>query len=202
MRWLTALTTGLVVAGLATLTGCGAADSASVNGNASATPTIDSLPGARVGELAEEQLEAENPQMAVGRVTCPELAWKVDASVRCVKVSELSEGRRVTIPGTVTVTSTVGGGKLHVALDDQITEFGVEGDHLVGDVTSWVASRTRSRPTKVRCPYLRGVRGASTRCGVDLSGRTARVRVTVTDVDPQDYRTTYSCSWQVRPRGV
>jgi hypothetical protein len=195
MRWPLAL----LVAGLTALTGCGAGTDVTTPVS---SPSIDSLPGAQVGKLAEEQLEAENLEMAVGRVTCPDLAWTVDASVRCVKLSELSDGRRVKIPGTVTVTSTVGGGKLHVALDDKVAEFGVDAHYLASNVTDWVTARTKVVPTTVRCPYLRGIRGATAGCGIDLAGHPGRVRVTVTDVDAKAFRTTYTCSWQVRPKAA
>ena len=110
------------------LTACSSTDD--VPDASSSMSPIDVLPGERVGELAEKQLEAEHLEIAVGTVTCPDLDWKVNASVRCIKVSELSDGRRVKVPGTVTVTSTENWGRLHVALDDHAAEFGLDGDHV------------------------------------------------------------------------
>lgn len=175
---------------LTVLAGCSADDVP----EAAATP-IDFLPGDRVGELAEKQLEAEHLAIAVGKVTCPDLDWQVNASVRCVKVSELSDGRRVTVPGTVTVTSTENWGKLHIALDDRATEFGVDAGHLTGKVTDWVTSQAGS-PNAVDCPYLTGVVGTIVRCAVTVANEKRVVLVTVTTVDPDDYRTRYALSWE------
>lgn len=181
-----------IVCTLLGLAGCGGSGGGP-DATASTTP-IDFLPGARVGELAEKQLEAEHLQMAVGVVTCPDLDWQVGASVRCTKVSELSDGRRVKIPGTVTVTSTENWGRLHVVLDDRAAEFGVDAGYLTREVIDWVTART-GVPEGVDCPYLRGARGAVARCEVRLAGQRRVVTVTVTDVDPEDYRTHYSLGW-------
>lgn len=174
------------------LAGCGNAS----DGPEATTSTapIDFLPGARVGELAEKELEAEHQEIAVGTVTCPDLTWQVDASVRCIKISELSDGRRVKIPGTVTVTSTENWGKLHVALDDQAAEFGLDGGYLNGKVTDWVAAKGEP-PSAVDCPYLAGVVGTVVRCAVRLADAHRVVLATVTVVDPDEFRTHYSLSW-------
>jgi hypothetical protein len=190
---------GVVLVGvlISAVTGCGSA--ADVQPAASPTATISSLPGPRVGELAEKQLEAEHLEMALGSVTCPDLEWRVNASVRCLKISQLSNGRRVTVPGTVTVTSTRGWGKLHVELDDQVSEFGVDDGHLSRDVGSWVADKAGEKPASVHCPYLRGVRGAVVTCSVSVAGKRSRVLVRVTDVDPGQYLTRYTMRWQKVP---
>lgn len=174
------------------LSGCGGTpgDGAGVD----ASPSLDVLPGEQVGRLAEQQLEAEHLEMATGKVTCPDLDWVLNASVRCLKISELSAGRRVKIPGTVTVTSTEGGGRLHVELDDQVTEFGLDGVELGRQVTAWVRAGSPSAGAAT-CPYLRGAIGASTRCTVDISGRQYVVLVEVTRVAAADYRTSYALSW-------
>lgn len=174
----------LCCAGLA---GCG--------GTGNDPEVIDFLPGARVGELAEKQLEAEHPDIAVGAVTCPDLDWQVNASVRCVKVSELSEGRRVKVPGTVTVTSTESWGKLHVVLDDRAAEFGIDGGHLGGEVADWVESQEAS-PGAVDCPYLTGMVGSVARCAVTLEGVRRVALATVTAVEPDEYRTRYALTWE------
>jgi len=75
----------------------------------------DELHGRDVARMAERELEAENPRMAVGTLTCPGLKFRRDASVRCLRTVELSEGRVVKVPGTVIVSSVAGGGRLHVA---------------------------------------------------------------------------------------
>lgn len=155
---------------------------------------IDFLPGEQVGNLAQRQLEAENPQMAIGPVTCPDLDWELNAAVRCMKVSELTEGRRVKVPGTVTVTSTQGTGKLHVELDDRATEFGVAASYLTAAVAAWVSRRSGTARVG-DCPYLVGVVGAVVTCPVRVAAQSFAVQAKVTAVDPQEYRTDYVLSW-------
>ncbi|MET3962088.1 hypothetical protein ABIE44_002022 [Marmoricola sp. OAE513] len=190
----------LVLAVVLTAAGCGSTEEP--QSAESDAPRIDFLPGARVGELAEKQLEAEHAEMATGAVDCPDLEWEVDASVRCVKTSELSDGRRVRVPGTVTVTSTEGYGTLHVELDDAIAEFGVDGRHLADDVTTWVSRRVRGGPVLATCSYLVGKPGASSVCKVVVAGEHCRVRVSVTGVDAGDFRTRYRMDWKVRPKAA
>lgn len=191
----------LVLAVALTAAGCGSTDEPRSSADTDA-PKIDFLPGQRVGELAEKQLEAEHAEMATGAVECPDLDWEVDASVRCVKTSELSDGRRVRVPGTVTVTSTEGYGKLHVELDDEIAEFGVDGTHLAGDVKRWVSRRVTGTPIRATCSYLAGKPGTRSVCKVTVAGKHCRVRVSVTDVDAADFRTRYRLDWKVRPKAV
>lgn len=174
----------------AVVSGCGAGD----DGPSTSSSSLDFLPGERVGQLAEEQLEAEHPKMATGTITCPDLDWTLDASVRCVKVSELSEGRRVKIPGTVTVTGTEGGGKLHVELDDKATEFGVDAAHLSSVATVWVTQQAGSAGT-VTCPYLTGVVDTTVRCTAKVGDEEAVLLVRVTDVEPSSYTTLFSFAW-------
>lgn len=181
------------VLSLIVLAGCSSTDD--VPDASSSMSPIDVLPGDRVGELAEKQLEAEHLEIAVGTVTCPDLDWRVNASVRCIKVSELSDGRRVKVPGTVTVTSTENWGTLHVALDDHAAEFGLDGGHLSDEVTDWVKAQDAS-PSAVDCPYLTGVVGTVVRCAVTLAGEQRVALATVTAVDPDEYRTQFSMNWE------
>ena len=191
----------LLTAVLAVTAGCGSAEKVPSSVGSKA-PTIDFLPGDQVGRLAEKQLETEHLAMATGAVECPDLDWEVDASVRCTKTSELSDGRRVMVPGTVTVTSTEGFGTLHVELDDEVAEFGVAGEHLATEVRSWVARRVSGTPITVTCDYLSGKPGAQSRCRVEVAGKRCEVRATVTDVDAADFRTRYRFGWQVRPKAA
>lgn len=196
MRWALASTVLVLLSGL---TGCGGPD-ATNRADLGAKTSITSLPGSRVGELAEKELEAEHADMALGSVQCPDLAWRVDASVRCVKTSVLSGGRRLLIPGTVTVTSTQGWGKLHVVLDDQVAEFGLAGRQVASRVRAWVARHGRAR-SRVACPYLRGVSGATELCAVRVGGQRATVRVLVVSTDAATYSTRFTCAWKRAPRG-
>lgn len=177
--------------GLLALVGCG-----SSSGEPSAEPSVDLtvLPGARVGELAEKQLEAEHLEMATGAIVCPDLPWEVDASVRCEKTAELSGGRRVKIGGTVTVTSVAGYGKLHVELDDEVSEYGVDAGHLSAAVSSWVEARSPGAGA-ARCPYLPGRQDAVVHCTVRVAGDKVVVRVSVTDLDDEEFRTSYALRW-------
>ncbi|MCW2855290.1 MAG: hypothetical protein JWR52_905 [Marmoricola sp.] len=162
------------------LTGCG-----------STVPHIDHLAGSQVGVMAERQLEEMHPGMARGALTCPTLRFRVGASVRCVRVAELSGGRVVRMYGTVQVVSTRDGGDLHVAMDDDVAEFGVSAQRLQSDLTAILAKRTSTVPTTVRCPYLAGPTGTSVHCTVQLGKVTTSVAATVTGTDPATYRTSY-----------
>lgn len=156
---------------------------------------IDRLSGAEVGAMAERELEAAHPAMAPGIVTCPDLDWELDASVRCVQVAELSGGRQVTIGGTVTVTDVSGGGRLHVELDDTVAEFGITGAYLGSDLEARARDRLDPDPTSVRCPYLSGPVGTTVRCRVVHQGRTAVVLARVTALDPERHATSYVFDW-------
>ncbi len=160
---------------------------------------IDRLPGAQVGEMAERELEAEYPAMAPGTVTCPDLDWELDASVRCVQVAELSEGRQVTIGGTVTVTDVTGGGRLHVELDDTVAEFGITGAYLGADLETRARARLDLDPTSVRCPYLSGPVGTTVRCRVVHQSRTEIVLARITALAPERHATSYVFDWKQSP---
>ncbi len=168
------------------LTGCG-----------STTVQLDHLAGARVGEMAESQLEEMHPGMAHGVLTCPTLRFRVGAEVRCVRVAELSGGRVVRMYGTVRVVSTQDGGDLHVAMDDDVAEFGVSAAQLAADLSAIVAKRTSTTPTAVRCPYLDGSAGSSVECTLRIGKAAAKAKATVTSVDPADFRTSYRFTVQL-----
>ena len=152
----------------------------------------DRLDGGAVARMAERELEAENPRMAVGTLTCPGLNFRRGASVRCLRTVELSEGRVVKVPGTVTVSSVAGGGRLHVAMDDRAEEFGLSGEQVAVGVRQAFARRLHLRPTGVTCPYLRGAVGATVTCRVDGAGPRQTAEAEVTGVDAAEYRTSYA----------
>lgn len=176
------------------VSGCGSSEGGATP-EPKAASTMDVLPGERVGELAEKQLEAEHQEMAPGTVDCPDLKFELAAEVRCMKTATLSEGRRVKVAGTVTVTSTEGYGKLHVLLDDEVAEYGVDADHLAGQVEQWLRAQGKE-PAEVRCPYLVGEPDAVVTCTADVAGRRAKVAVAVTEVDDEEFRTRYHLSWK------
>jgi hypothetical protein len=152
-------------------------------------PLPDRLRGKAVAAMAERQLEAQNPRMASGTLSCPDVALKVGASVRCVRTTELSEGRLVRIGGTVSVTSLASGGRLHVAMDRQPQEFGLAAERVAAGVRRWYAKRFGAAPAGLSCPYLRGEVGTRVLCH-DPGGHD--VEVVVTHVDPSTFTTTYA----------
>lgn len=163
------------------VSGCG--------GETAAVP--DHLDGAGVARMAEHQLELQNTRLAKGSLSCPDLGLRVGASVRCVRRTELSGGRVVTVGGTVTVTGRDSGGRLHVAMDRHAREFGLSGERLAEGVGQQYRQRFGIEPRALRCPYLRGVVGARVTCRLQGAGVRHRVTVVVTAVDPATYTTTY-----------
>jgi hypothetical protein len=159
-------------------------------------PRLTSLPGLQVGTMAERQLEADHPGMAPGRLTCPDLAWKVGAMVRCIQVVVLSGGRQLRIPGTVAVTTTTGGGRLHVHLADEVSDYGVTAEHLAADLRDQASKRLRAAVRKVTCPYLGGPIGTTVRCVLRVHGATRVVLARITDRDPAHNATAYEFVWQ------
>jgi hypothetical protein len=151
----------------------------------------DHLDGDSVARMAEHQLEVQNPRMAKGTLTCPDLDLRVGASVRCVRRTELSGGRVVTIGGTVSVTARDSGGRLHVAMDRNVREFGLAGEQLAEGVAKQYRRRFGIEPRALRCPYLRGVVGARVICRLQGAGSRHQVAVVVTAVDPATFTTTY-----------
>jgi hypothetical protein len=166
-------------------------DSVTPSPSATQAP-VDVLTGAQVGSIAEEQLEAQNPTMAPGTMSCPDLDFAVGASVRCLRTTRLSRGRVVKVEGTVEVTSLTGGGKLHVQMDERAMEFGLAGGYLATEV-SRVFTRTHHRtPSRVRCPYLRGAVGNTIACRLVDGDQRHDLDIVVTAVDPAAYDTDYA----------
>jgi hypothetical protein len=163
------------------LAGCG--------GRAATGP--DRLAGADVATMAERELEAENPRLTTGMMTCPDLDFEVGASVRCLRATELSGGRVVKVRGTVTVTSVESGGRLHVVMDEQPAEFGLTGSRVATDVRQRSQRWFHARPSRVDCPDLRGEVGATITCRVVIAGKRHAVDVLVTAVDRDAFRTSY-----------
>jgi hypothetical protein len=173
---------GAVLAALSGLTGCGSATS------------IDGIPGSRVATMAEQQLEAMHANLATGSMTCPTLEFVVEASVRCVRIAVLSGGRQIRVLGTVTVTSTRNGGRLHVRLDEKVSEFGITGEQLENDLRARTQHVLGVAPDDVSCPYLVGRKGAVVRCRATVRKTRLVAPVTVVNVVPAQYRTVYRFS--------
>ena len=155
---------------------------------------IDEIPGDRVATMAEHQLEAMHSDLATGTMTCPRLDFAVDASVRCVRIAVLSDGRQIRVLGTVRVTSTRDGGRLHVRLDDKVSEFGVTGAQLGKDLRARSRRVLRVAPDQVTCPYLAGRAGTSVQCRVVVGRHTLVAKVRAVRVVPSQYRTVYRFS--------
>ena len=163
-----------------------------LTGGCDDSPAVpDEIDGTQVGVMAERELEAQNPGMAPGTLACPDLSLDLGASVRCLRTTELSKGRVVKVNGTVEVTSLSSGGRLHVTMDEEASEFGVAGDHLAADLRGQYLRRFGAAPTRLDCPYLRGTVGAVVTCRLVVDRRRRTVDVEVTAVDPSGYRTTY-----------
>jgi hypothetical protein len=152
---------------------------------------LDQISGAKVAAMAERGLEAENPRMAPGTLSCPDLDFRAGAEVRCLRTTKLSGGRLVRVSGVIRVASISSGGRLHVSMDDDATGFGVAGAHLAADVSNRYRKRYGVRPSRVRCPDLRGALGAAVTCRVEVGAKRQDLDVVVTKVDPRSYTTTY-----------
>jgi hypothetical protein len=172
-------------------TGCG-----------SAGPGLDQLDGRDVATMAERELETENPGLAPGTLACPDLDYRIRASVRCLRTAELGDGRVVKVGGTVEVTSISSGGHLHVTMDDDAEEFGVAGANLGADLRRRYVQQFHVVPSQVTCPYLRAVVGHRVTCRVVAGGVRRDVEVVVTAADAETYRTVYRTTYVGRPRGT
>jgi hypothetical protein len=172
-------------------TGCG-----------SAGPGLDQLDGRDVATMAERELETENPGLAPGTLACPDLDYRIRASVRCLRTAELGDGRVVKVGGTVEVTSIASGGHLHVTMDDDAEEFGVAGANLGADLRRRYVQQFHVEPSQVTCPYLRAVVGHRVTCRVVAGGVRRDVEVVVTAADAETYRTVYRTTYVGRPRGT
>jgi hypothetical protein len=152
---------------------------------------LDDIAGNKVSTMVERELEAQNPGLAPGRLTCPDLDFTIGAAVRCLRTTELSHGRVVKVRGLVEVMSIASGGRLHIEMDAHATEFGVSGDHLAADLRQRYLKRVHAQPSRLDCPYLRGAVGTTVTCQVEIGGKLKHVDVEVIAVDPESYRTTY-----------
>jgi hypothetical protein len=162
-----------------------------LSGCGGGTAAPDRLDGDSVARMAEQELEAENAGLAPGTLSCPDLDFRVGASVRCVRTTGLSGGRVVKVGGTVSVTTRASGGRLHVAMDQQAREFGLDGDEFVAGVRKRYRQRFGVDPSRLDCPYLHGEVGARVTCRVEAGGSRHDVDVVVTAVDAATYGTSY-----------
>ncbi|HET6168314.1 MAG TPA: hypothetical protein VFE07_15900 [Marmoricola sp.] len=153
---------------------------------------LDTISGHDVGRMAERQLEAENPELAPGTLSCPDLDFRVGRSVRCLRTTRLSGGRIVKVHGVIRVTSLASGGRLHVTMDARASEFGLAGDQLAAELARTWVQRFRVRPSTLECPYLRGAPGTTVTCRVVVGGVRHDTDVVVTRVDARSYRTSYT----------
>ena len=152
---------------------------------------LDELEGSKVAAMAERELEAQNPRLAPGTLSCPDLDFEVGSSVHCLRTAELSKGRVVKVRGTVEVTSRASGGRLHVAMEDDAKEFGVTGEQVAAALGHQLAERSAGVPGNIACPYLRGKVGTTITCSFDLDGARHDVDAVVTAVDAEEYDTVY-----------
>lgn len=158
----------VLVASILLLGGCGSGTEVSLP---------RTLTGTQVGVMAERQLEAQHVRMRPGTMTCPDLELRKGASVRCVRRTELTGGRVVRIGGTVEVTSTREGGRLHVRLDTDPIDYGLTSAAVAAEV----ARRTNLEATSLRCSALPGRIGALGRCRIVGTTKVVRLRVTKVD---------------------
>ena len=179
------MVTGAGILAVVILVGCGGQEARSAD-----PPAGRTLEGAEVASMAEHRLEVENPSMAHGTMRCPDLDLRIGESVRCLRTVRLGDGRVVKVRGTVSVTSHTGGGRLHVAMDPDVTEFGVSGDRVARALRGHYAKR-HARVRDATCPYLRGEVGASVSCRFVVRGERRSAEAVVTAVDAATYRTSF-----------
>jgi hypothetical protein len=148
---------------------------------------LHELGGDKVAAMAERELEAENPGLAAGSLTCPDLRFRVGASVRCLRTTTLPNGRIVKVGGTVRVSSLASGGRLHVAMDSKASEFGLSGAQVASELRRQYPHLFRGEPGAVDCPYLRGELNATVACHVRVGGDRRTVDAVVAQVDPAAY---------------
>ena len=157
----------------------------------------DELHGRDVARMAERELEAENPQLVAGTMTCPDLAFRVGASVRCLRTTTMTDGRVVKVGGTVRVTALSSGGRLHVAMDREAAEFGVAGGRLAAELRRRYRHLFQHEQGSVTCPYLLARVGATVRCHLRIGTLHRSVDAVVTSVDAESYDVHY----EFRPSG-
>jgi hypothetical protein len=148
---------------------------------------LDSIDGGKVATMAERELEAENPGLSAGTLSCPDLDFHVGASVRCLRTTTLPNGRIVKVGGTVRVSSLASGGRLHVAMDTEASEFGLSGAQVAAELRRQYAQLFHAEPGAVDCPYLRGELHATVACHVRVGSHRRTVDAVVAQVDPEAY---------------
>jgi hypothetical protein len=179
LRWLVVLP-----AALAVVAGC--------EGSVSVGKPSE-LAGATIAKKANAQLEKQNPQLVHGQLTCKKVKYSKGATTRCLRTVDLSQGRRVLIGATVTITDTTKGGHYTIAVDKQVQEFGEVGSSIEQDLATQYAKQFRTGKPKVTCPaYLKGQVGASVTCQLQSDSGKIDLLVTVSKVDPTKYLTIYT----------
>jgi hypothetical protein len=170
---------------LALVAGCG--------GHVSISSKPRTLTGATIAKKANAQLEKENSTLVHGALTCKDVKYTKGATTRCLRTVDLSQGRRVMIGATVTITDTKNGGHYEIKVDDQVQEFGKLGPAIEADLATQYAKRFRTGKPQVTCPgYLKGQVGATISCQVVPDNGKIEVVVTVTSVDAKTYDTGYT----------
>ena len=184
----------LVLAALV-LAGCGAqadrdsGDGGSESDSASNPKTLD---GETIAARANAQLEQENPDLAPGDLSCPDVTYEVGASSRCMRTVVLEDGRVVRIGATVVIDKVTGSGHFTIRVDDRPTDFGVTGKAVLADLSKQYAAKYGGkRPTGSCPPYLAGKVGTTMTCRLKTPDGKLRIRVKVSRVDPETYTTEY-----------
>lgn len=172
-----------VAVGLAVLvSGCGF--------EVSTTPK--ELDGEKLAARANRQLEAQNPGMAPGELTCEDVAYEKDATARCVRTVVFDDGRLVRIGATVTIEDVEGEGRFGITVDEAAEEFGVTGRSVFEELANSYERRFGDVPTGACPEYLPGKVGESMTCTLQTNRGRLRVRVEVTRVRPETFETQYT----------
>ena len=185
-RWLLAV--------VLVLTGCGAQAErdGETGGDDERSSKPRNLDGATIASRANAQLEQENPDLAHGELSCPDVEYEVGATARCVRTVVLDDGRLVRIGATVNIDKVTGTGHFTIRVDDRPTEFGVTGRSVLADLSKqYAAAYGGRRPTGSCPPYLAGKVGTTMTCRLKTREGKLRVRVKVSRVDPETYTTEY-----------
>lgn len=175
----------LLIAATVLVAGCGV--------EASVGKSPKELDGATLAARANTQLEKQNPKMAHGELTCPDVKYEVGATSRCVRTVVLEDGRLVRIGATVTIDKVTSGGHFKVQVADKADEFGVTGKAILADLSKQYAAKYGGKAPSGSCPpYLAGKVGTTMTCTLDTADGKLGIEVKVTKVDPKNYSTIYS----------
>lgn len=178
---------GTVALLLLALTGCGGTVTVGSSED-------DKISGKEVATKANKALEAQNPEIAHGTLTCPSMLFKLDETARCTRKVTLDDGRQVKLGVTVTIDRVKDGGHFKIKADDKPESFGISGEFIAKDLTQQYTKRFGQPPTKITCPDLPGKVGAKVGCLVTAGGDEGNVDVTATKVNPAEYDTDYTFS--------